>query len=189
MRRAQVFQYTLTGSDQLVLAAGNYTFTLSFAWPTVVQDQCDTIVSKITAMRNSDPLVFGNLINREYDYINYYLNIPDFGSGMEEWWEAQEYHPQSLIHKSDNVVYEILTERKQLCSEIDVCIRTLKEQLVWQMTCVDAQQEKTVMDLWPGGWARNQDSQYSIRVIAEIDTIGYNDLSKATLEIETYEFE
>ena len=187
MRNVAQYTYRLTSSNSITLTAGDHSLECVFQWPDEVQTQLDTLQRIIDGYAKSDPIIKEDgSYDRNYDYIDYYTSIPDYGSGMVEWWEEQTEVPQSL-YKSD-FPYTLLTQRKELCMELNAYLNDLQDMLVYQCIIKDETGYKSVMSVRPGAYCCWRDTAWSLRFTSNLEQIGKDDLDKTTVEVLIYEF-
>lgn len=192
MRQVTTYTYNLTTSNELQLSVGPRQLNLQFKWPVAYQEQADIFNRHIAEYSSADPLVVKNgtdiTYDRDYDYIDYYLNIPAYGDGMEEWLDTSPDLPQSLQGKEASSLYTLLTERKEQAEEYATYRTNLGRVLQWYVQITDDLGDIRTGIIHPGGWINNQDSNWALRFTADIDTISQDNIDKVTLEIEVYEF-
>lgn len=189
MRNASFYSYRPTSGNSLTLGVGDHTLQFDFRWPEAIQEQWDIVQHGLKNSSLSDPIIREDgSYDRTYDCIPYYTSIPDYGSGMEEWWNNQTEYPQSLRNLDEQAVYNILMERKELYTELKEQVLDLDDQLVYLATVTDETGDIMTFCVRPGAYIKYRDSVYSFRIVSELARIGKDDLSKMTIEVVTYEF-
>lgn len=188
MKDVTVYQSQLTqGTLNYDWTAGDHNLQATFVWPTVEQEQWDVFTRELAALSASDPMIMGNKYVRDYDYIDYYTSVvPQQQVDRAEWFAEQTDLPASLHGKTYAEVLSVLEERVTLCQGFAIYKQELSEALRYQCTIVDEAGEVTVCDVIPGGFTRNQDNDWAIRFLADVDEVGRDQLGIVTVEVETY---
>lgn len=187
MKTGSLYTYTFNNDSDVEVSAGDRTLQLAISWPSDVQETYDNLLQSIDSDMRSDPLVSTESIIRDYDYLNYYINIPAYGAGMEEWLDEQDTLPQSIRGLAKIAQLNILVERKTLCTGLAQYKSDLEDQLCYQITITDDMNRVVVTDVRTGGWFNEQDNYWAIRYVAGVPTIGYGQLNIVTMEIEVYD--
>lgn len=187
MKTGSLYTYTFASDDNVEISAGDRTLQLAIAWPEDIQETYDNLLRSIESDMLSDPLVNSTEIIRDYDYLNYYSNIPAYGAGMEEWLEEQDTLPQSIRGLQTTAQLNALTERRALCQGLSDYKSDLEDQLCYQITITDDMNRVVVTDVRPGGWFNEQDNYWAARYTSNITDIKQGQLNIVTMEIEVYD--
>lgn len=188
MKTYSRYETQMTGATQFEVSAGNYTLSCELTWPQPIQDCYNQLITNITNSAKADPIIGDGNINRSYDWIEYYSSIPAFGAGMEEWYEEQTALPSSMRSLTGTSIYSVLTERRTLALGLKEYKQDLLDMLHWQMQVTDTAGNIMVCPVVPGAWYNNQADDYALRFVAEMDTIGHDDLIRTVIQVETYEY-
>lgn len=168
------------------ISAGMCSLTFHFRWDTANQEQYDIYRRALDARASADPLLKGTSIIREYDWIEWYTLLPaDIQAALEEGME----YPQSLRKLADNfeLMATQLEERKIEALALKKLITPLEEQLVWSVEITDASELRKTGVVRPGGWIGNQDQDWRVQFVSDLENIGYNDLLKMIIRMEVTE--
>lgn len=187
MKTGSLYTYTFSSDNDTEVTAGDRSFQLHITWPTAVQEQRDNLERQLQELSDSDPLASKEVIQRDYDYLEYYNAIPAYGAGMEAWLAEQEFIPQSIKGLDTTTQLSVLQERKNLCAGLTSYKEDLDDQLHYQITVIDDLNNKYVLDVRLGGWFNNQDNYWAIRFTSAVDHIKQGQLSLVTMEMEIYD--
>lgn len=167
---------------------GDHNLQATLVWPTVEQEQWDAFTRELNALASNDPMIVNGKYVRDYDYIDYYTNVvPQQQVDRAEWLVEQTDLPASLHGRTYAEILTVLDERVTLCQGFAIYKQELSEALHYQCTIIDETGEVTVCDIIPGAFIRNQDNDWAVRFLADVDDIGKDQLGIVTVEVETYD--
>lgn len=170
-----------------VITVGARVLTFQFQWAIASAEQGDMVLKYLINRAKSDPLQMedGNY-NRDYDWFNYYL--PLIGQDLDAWLDTNPILPVSVLSQPDRasqkrVIQQYLIEVATLQPIILLYTETMR----WQFQCSCADTDTITGIVEPGGWFRNQDSEFAFRFRSARDYIGKEDINELALEFEVYD--
>ena len=166
---------TISPNDQ-EFTAGSAVLSFTFSWPENEQVQYDTLIRNIGNKAKGDPLVVENNYVRDYDYLDYYLNMS----------EETKVWPISLQGKTQEEREEIITQRILECEVLKEVKDQYEELLCWNFRCDDGTRITTGL-LRLGGWFCWPEGNPRFRFISSKEQIGREDLQFVTIEVLTDE--
>lgn len=166
---------TISPNDQ-EFTAGSAVLSFTFSWPENEQVQYDTLMRNIGNKAKGDPLVVENNYVRDYDYLDYYLNMS----------EETKVWPISLQDKTQEEREEIITQRILECEVLKEVKDQYEELLCWNFRCDDGTRITTGL-LRLGGWFCWPEGNPRFRFISSKEQIGREDLQFVTIEVQTDE--
>lgn len=156
--------------------------SVSFLWDDTTQEQSDLFDKYVAQLPQNDPLV-KETYDREYDYVQYYLNLEDLN--LDEWLDSNPILPLSLVEREKVIQKKKIRERIALCQNISTLRLQYKELLQWSVKVEDTNGDVYTSLLRLGGWNLNQSEDYAFRFVSDDkESIGKNDLQYVTFEVK-----
>lgn len=186
-----LYKYTIQASDisgtdfTIPITVGTKAYTFRFLWCTELQEQLEELLQRVTTLANSDPIVEGSTYNRDYDWVDYYLQFANMSSSqIQEWYNAQEYLPQSLIGKSSSVYVSLIQSRYADAYEYNREFAIKQEAFRWNVEVSLPDNDKVVTFLQPGAWI-DYGTDHAFRFTCEgRANVGLTDLQYVTVEFD-----
>lgn len=117
-------------SFEVPIKAESTNLSIKFKWDTTLQEQYDEYYKGIVKSAYSDPLVGNGEVNRDYNYVDYYLSI---GDNISEWLEEQVVLPQSIKDLEEAEQITAIQANITLATEIKKVLDLYTEMLVWYL--------------------------------------------------------
>lgn len=159
------------------IQAGTHLLTFHFLFDEAYEEQYNILKRALDDRAKADPLVKGIEIVRDYDWVDWYV----------QWNEEVEEKPQSLRDLNDDLFVDMMRERQEEAKELLRRREVYTEALFWNVEVTDADGNTITGDVQPGGWLHNQDAEWRVRFVSDLDKIGKNDLMKMSIEFEVDE--
>lgn len=180
------------GEDTFIqtIIVGGRSLQFKFQWATSSDEQFSYIKRFLDTKSRGDPLILGNVIINDYNYVEYYYGIilwlnEDPSRSIEEWLSLEQALPRSISIAPLESQLIMLRQRIEECASLLPIIAQYNEVLRWQFRLIYGT-EKTIGVVEPGGWYRNQDSEFSFRFLSDRTHIGKEDIGLVTIEFEVY---
>ncbi len=167
--------------------AGNLNINVCFRWDLINEEIYASMSRSIQTMRDADPLLKGAQIVRDYDYLSWYIALPNTAEEIEEMLEGGMEYPQSLRKLANNLKANQLLERKQEALEIQHIIEPFANNSCWHLTIYDDEDNRITADLRPNAWIGNQRQDWRVRILSDLTEIGKDDLVLCTIEVAVSE--
>ena len=170
-----------------VLVANTTPLTFHFIWRTEIEEIYIEYAKALDARAKADPLWLNGEIHKNYDWLNFYMNLPH-GSVQElqEYLEATPYIPDSLknlYNESTSLFYTQMYERCQEADILDYELTPYRNQLTWNVEITDSEGNSVSGVVRSGGWLNEQDPKWRVQFLAD-KAIGRNDLTELTIRVE-----
>ena len=189
----QYYTYKIEGNEPIQLNVGNHRLHIEWRWNTVAQEQKDNLDRMLLQAVQSDPLINNTgIIVREYNYLKYYTEVvPQDAIEQEAWLSSADILPQSILRvgPSTAAALSLLRERVSLCTGLKEYDEELLEELHYQALITDENENRTVVDVIPGGWFRDQDQYYALNFQSAMERIERDQLPLVTIYFEVYDGE
>lgn len=168
---------TGSGSQPIQVQAGHHMFMFVFSWPENETDEYNQWQERLSIRSASDPLIKDGDILRDYDYIEYYMNLPD---------ELPPDYPlpKSLKNMTPEEREQEIQVRKEEVVALNTMLNEYRQLMSWNFSYTVEGVTKTGM-LKIGGWYK--EDLYRFRFVSDKEEIGPQDLDKVTVEFEVYE--
>lgn len=163
--------------------AGEQQLDVRFIWNEEMQEQYDLLVQSIMQKRDSDPLLKGTDIIRDYDYFEYYESLAPTTDELEVQLEEGMPYPQSIKRLSTELKADRLLEAKLLAKEQQKVLEPYAWSQCWHLVITDMYGEQVTADLRPNGWINNQSDTWRIRFVSTLDRVKHDDLLLCTVEV------
>lgn len=169
------------------IAAGNHQFTLKFYWDSSNEEQYDILYRALTDRAKADPLINDEGgIERDYEWLEWYSQLPGTSEAIEELLESGMMYPQSLkgLRGDVNVMANELLLLHQEALAIDASLKPLENQRVWSVVVTDEAGQSYSGTVVSGGWINNQGTTWSMRFMCDKPRIGKEDLALVEIQVE-----
>lgn len=181
----------ITQDNQTVsFTFGVHTLDIEFLWCASLTEQIDEYSRALTDRARSDSILKGAEIIKDYDWLDFYQDIPHTSTTQILEWLDQGYCPQSLQSLNTPDTKDMLaTEIMKRCVEADDLedmLDPLVNQFCWHITITDEDGEIVTGVLTEGGWYNEQSSKWRLTFRGKSE-IGYSDLNGLTLYCEVYD--
>jgi hypothetical protein len=156
------------------IMCGSHSFSLHFYYPEDIEEVAKDFRQMLTSLAKSDTLVKGLEINRDYDYLDFWLNtIPGSTfSQLEKYVTNEEgkaawgWIPQSLSKFTGDTLYAKLQDKILEAKELQTLLEPYFTAEGWQLEVIDDEGNVALGRVQPGGWINNNSKKWELQILS-----------------------